>query len=121
MGRSKYVEYSCGSRSFSDMEIEPEDFALWTCATGLDYATNRKSSEASKDRDDFISEFPEYKDASYSMLNCLSSDERNEVLEWFYSSWYVTEHEYDDGYLDEGEAFNIALFIEEYIEKKYSA
>lgn len=101
---------------------ESVSYALWAVANGTSFLFDSDESLFVEDREQFVSEFPEYSSMSYETLKALSKDERDEIVGWYYSSWYETlvyaadPDECDSlGYLKEEVLMHLSLDVDEIV------
>lgn len=107
-------KWSDGEFEVWDDEFEAdvrEDACFYIVLTGLPYNfgstfrfTDREKRAAKEYREDFLKEWPNLANLSYSDPY---PKERDDILEWFYSNWYEDE-EWDDDY-DDGEIYESGI------------
>lgn len=68
------------------------EYASWIVSTGTEYRQGLPEIRAQQSRKEFIRMFSGWKDFSYDELQELTPDEKQGIIEWFYSgNWRVTD------------------------------
>ena len=78
------------NESVSEQLDDAFDYASWVCTTGIGY-DGVPTEESINCKMDFMKNFPEHQNKSFHMLQNISQQEKEEIVDWFFSGPWVKE------------------------------